>query len=90
MRRTARRTTLVVVTEIRKMAFTKGSFEEVTHLLNHCFPSTRHLTTAYLEWDYAENPAGDAIAYNAYDGDRLVAHFGAQPMRARVRGAPSP
>jgi GNAT superfamily N-acetyltransferase len=75
------------VIEIRQMALTKGSFDEVARLLTTCFPRASHLTAEYLDWDYAKNPAGEAIAFNAYDGERLVAHFGAQPIRASVRGA---
>jgi GNAT superfamily N-acetyltransferase len=75
------------VIEIRQMELTKRSFHEVARLLKECFPSARHLSAAYLEWDYAQNPAGDAIAFNAYDGELLVAHFGAQPIEAHLRGS---
>jgi predicted N-acetyltransferase YhbS len=58
----------------------------VAALLQRCFARASQLSAAYLAWTYRDNPEGRALAWDAWDGARLVAHVSATPMRARVEG----
>ena len=51
-----------------------------------CFPGTDKFTPAYLDWLYVANPDGAAVGYDAWDGDRLAAHYVCVPARAWVEG----
>lgn len=45
------------------------------------------LTPQYLRWQYVDNPAGQAVGYNALAGDRMVAHYATIPVCAAIHGA---
>lgn len=51
-----------------------------------CFPGTNKYTPDYLKWQYADNPDGQAVGFDAWDGERLAAHYVCVPARARVAG----
>jgi GNAT superfamily N-acetyltransferase len=53
-------------------------------LFNACFPATGKFTPAYLDWLYLANPDGRALGFDAWDGERLAAHYVCVPARARV------
>ncbi len=40
----------------------------------------------YVRWLYAQNPIGNAVGVNAFDGDELVAHYVTVPIEALVEG----
>lgn len=73
-------------TQVRPLALDPSGFEELAKLQQLVFPKARHLTPAYLEWMYLQNPDGPAFAWNAYAGEQLVSHCAAVPFRARVHG----
>ncbi|HEY7809095.1 MAG TPA: GNAT family N-acetyltransferase [Allosphingosinicella sp.] len=60
--------------------------ESTVELLRVVFPHAPHLTASYLTWMYAQNPAGGAVACNAWHGDKQVGHLAAVPFRAHVDG----
>lgn len=51
-----------------------------------CFPGTDKFTPSYLDWLYVANPDGAAVGYDAWDGERLAAHYVCVPARAWVEG----
>ena len=51
-----------------------------------CFPGTGKFTPSYLQWLYVANPDGDAVGYDAWDGERLAAHYVCVPARAWIEG----
>jgi len=55
-------------------------------LFEACFPGTDKFTPAYLAWLYAANPDGAAVGMDAWDGERLAAHYVCIPARAWVEG----
>jgi GNAT superfamily N-acetyltransferase len=57
-------------------------------LFARCFPQATHLDAAYLQWLYAANPAGDAHGVEAWDGERLAAHYACIPAPVVLGGAP--
>src|SRR5690349_12069268 len=59
-------------------------------LFQACFPMTDKFTPRYLQWLYVDNPDGKAVGYDAWDGERLAAHYVCIPARAWVEGAQVP
>ncbi len=59
-------------------------------LFKACFPMTDKFTPRYLEWLYVDNPDGKAVGYDAWDGERLAAHYVCIPARAWVEGRDVP
>lgn len=51
-----------------------------------CFPASDKFSPAYLRWLYADNPDGHALGFDAWDGERLAAHYVCIPARARLEG----
>lgn len=56
-------------------------------LFDACFPGNDKFTPAYVEWLYRANPDGPAVGFDAWEGERLAAHYVCIPARARVHGA---
>ena len=40
----------------------------------------------YLKWQYADNPVGQIVGFNAYKGDVLAAHYVAMPIYMNIDG----
>ncbi len=55
-------------------------------LMARCFPGASHFDYAYLKWLYLENPAGEVVGFDAWEGTRLVATYVTIPARLRVEG----
>jgi GNAT superfamily N-acetyltransferase len=71
---------------LEPLRFDAPALDEVSRLLRRVFPKAAHLTPRYLDWLYAANPDGEAVAFSAFAGDELVGHLGALAMRARIEG----
>ena len=54
-------------------------------LLNATFATDKFNVPA-LAWRYRDNPAGQVIGADAWDGERLAAHYVACPLEARIDG----
>jgi GNAT superfamily N-acetyltransferase len=54
-------------------------------LLNSVF-QTEKFSTAALAWRYRDNPAGQVVGVDAWDGERLAAHYVTCPVDARIDG----
>ena len=70
--------------DIRALNLDEEELNKTQTLLTEVFPKSSHFSTQYLKWQYLENPDGNAIGYNAYDGDKLIAHYACQPMRSQL------
>jgi GNAT superfamily N-acetyltransferase len=57
-----------------------------TRLFNECFPVAGRFNLSYLDWLYAQNPYGRAVGFDAWDGDKLAAHYVGIPMDTIVDG----
>lgn len=55
-------------------------------LLSHVFGPQPKFSVASLTWLYRDNPDGEVVGFDAWSGERLVAHYVTIPMRANVRG----
>jgi len=68
---------------------TESLAQEYVRLFAACFPKAVHFTAEYLLWLYRDNPAGAAVGFDAWDGDRLVAHYACVPAAIRLHGRSS-
>ncbi|HEX6591321.1 MAG TPA: GNAT family N-acetyltransferase [Moraxellaceae bacterium] len=59
-------------------------------LFRTCFPGAGHFSADYLRWLYAENPDGEVLGFDAWDGETLAAHYACVPARARIEGEVCP
>jgi GNAT superfamily N-acetyltransferase len=55
-------------------------------LLNAAF-RTAAFTPDTIGWRYRDNPAGKVVGADAWDGERLAAHYVTCPLEARIDGA---
>lgn len=60
--------------------------EAYAGLFAACFPEAGHLHGDYLRWLYRDNPAGAVVGVDAWDGERLAAHYACIPAAAQVDG----
>jgi GNAT superfamily N-acetyltransferase len=67
-----------------------GALAQYGALFTACFPATDKFTPRYLDWLYVANPDGQAVGYDAWDGERLAAHYVCIPARAWVEGREAP
>lgn len=73
---------------IEQMSINEKSIEDVKLLLHLAFPNrTEKFSSEYLKWQYADNPRGEVIAYNAYADDGiLAAHYAVIPIEMIIDG----
>jgi len=60
------------------------AYSEYSNLFASCFPGVNKFNKEYLNWLYHKNPDGDAVGFDARDGDRLVAHYVCIPAIAQI------
>ncbi|HLZ74967.1 GNAT family N-acetyltransferase [Phenylobacterium sp.] len=70
---------------IRPAGTTPDLLDAYSALLNATFV-TGKFNPAALAWRYRDNPAGAVIGADAWDGERLAAHYVACPLEARIDG----
>ncbi len=69
------------------MQYSAELLESYSQLFRICFPGASGLSASYLKWLYLENPAGTVVGYDAWEGDRLAAHYVCIPAEAIVHGS---
>lgn len=72
--------------EFRPIQSDAVSLAHYCELMAACFPSSSKFTPAYITWLYVDNPDGKAVGFDAWEGDRLAAHYVCIPTRARIEG----
>lgn len=70
---------------IRPAGTSPAQLAAYSDLLSTTFGSTK-FTIEALAWRYRDNPAGTVVGADAWDGDRLAAHYVACPLEARIDG----
>jgi hypothetical protein len=60
--------------------------EKYVQLFSQCFPAGSKFNINYLDWLYRQNPNGLAIGFDAWDGDKLAAHYVLIPIDANIAG----
>ena len=59
--------------------------EYVTLLQNTFTEAQERYNSTYLRWLYYENPNGPVVGFDAWDGDRAVAHYVCIPLLANIQ-----
>lgn len=72
---------------IEQVKVDDASLNEIQALLQLVFEEhADKFTFEYLKWQYAENPAGPIVGFNAYMGDVLAAHYVTMPIYMNIEG----
>lgn len=66
--------------------FDENSLSKYVSLFSACFPKSNKYSQDYLRWLYCKNPAGVAVGFDAWDGEKLAAHYVSVPAHASVGG----
>ncbi|MBW2493133.1 MAG: GNAT family N-acetyltransferase [Deltaproteobacteria bacterium] len=72
--------------DIRPIALSGEHIAETARFLRLVWPKAQHITAAYLDWEYNQNPCGAALGFNAYRNGEMMAHCAVQPLEARLHG----
>ncbi len=78
--------TLGIMLDIRPLALSRENIAETAGFLRLVWPRARHITAAYLDWEYNRNPCGPAFGFNAFRNGEMMAHCVVQPLEARLHG----
>src|ERR1700754_5049888 len=65
---------------------TTDKLQAYAHLLSAVFTDTSKFTFDFLRWQYADNPVGKVVGYDAYLGDELAAHYVTIPVLYTLDG----
>ena len=72
---------------IEQVGFDKTAICESQHLLQLVFERRAgKFSFDYLKWQYADNPVGSIVGFNAYMGNVLAAHYVAMPIYMTIEG----
>jgi hypothetical protein len=72
--------------EYRPVLVGPSTLTKYVELFTDCFPKAPLFTVDYLYWLYCRNPEGSVVGYDAWDGERLAAHYACIPTRNYVNG----
>lgn len=72
--------------DIKPIDTTDAGLAELSDFLARVFPKSTKFTLDFLKWQYTSCPDGNMIGYNAYDGNKLISHFAALPLRMHLFG----
>ncbi|MES2724522.1 MAG: GNAT family N-acetyltransferase [Pseudomonadota bacterium] len=73
--------------QIRASGVTAEQLAAYSALLGKVFGDAPKFTREALAWRYRDNPDGQVVGFDAWDGERLVAHYVTCPTTARIGGA---
>ncbi|WP_353190265.1 GNAT family N-acetyltransferase [Pandoraea pnomenusa] len=64
-----------------------ANIEQYRALFADCFPGVEKFKhPEFLTWLYVDNPDGHVVGFDAFDGERLIAHYACIPASLRLRG----
>ncbi|MGF1555110.1 GNAT family N-acetyltransferase [Paucihalobacter sp.] len=72
--------------DFKQVKVDNKSIQEIASLLSLVFTSTKKFTTEFIEWQYAKNPNGSIVGFNAFSGEELAAHYVTQPVVVELKG----
>lgn len=72
---------------IEQVKVDEASLQEVLELMCLAFDGhAEKFNLEYMRWQYAENPVGKIVGFNAYMGDVLAAHYVTMPIYMNIEG----
>src|SRR5215469_3460977 len=72
--------------EIRQADATPERLAAYSRLLSDVFGEGPKFTEAAIAWRYRDNPVGTVVGADAWDGQRLAAHYAVCPLEAAIEG----
>lgn len=72
--------------EVRPSGTDPGQLAAYADLLGRVFGASRKFSPEAIAWRYRDNPAGQVVGADAWDGARLAAHYVTCPVEARIDG----
>lgn len=73
---------------IKPIQFDDDSLKSYSGLFAQCFPPSAKFGLEGLNWLYKRNPAGNAVGFDAWEGDELAAHYVCIPTVVSYAGKP--
>lgn len=72
---------------IEQVRVDDASLQEILQLMLLAFVGhSEKFSIEYLKWQYADNPVGKIVGFNAYIGDVLAAHYVTMPIYMNISG----
>lgn len=72
---------------IEQVKVDDASLREILQLMLLAFEGhSEKFSIEYLKWQYADNPVGKIVGFNAYIGDVLAAHYVTMPIYMNING----
>ncbi|MDR2086722.1 MAG: GNAT family N-acetyltransferase [Dysgonamonadaceae bacterium] len=71
---------------IKKIEVDEESLVEIFRFLKDVFPKSNMFSPEHVKWQYAENPSGAMVGFNAWDEGRIVSHFAGLPLEMSLFG----
>lgn len=71
---------------VKRIDVKEESLLEITRFLNEVFPKNDKFTLDYIRWQYAQNPLGTMVGFNAYDNGKIISHFAGLPIALNIFG----
>lgn len=72
---------------IEQVKVDKTSLQEILKLMHLAFDGhDEKFNLEYMRWQYADNPVGKILGFNAYMGDILAAHYVTMPIYMNING----
>lgn len=72
---------------IEQVKVDETSLQEILELMRLAFEGhAEKFNLEYMRWQYADNPVGKIVGFNAYMGDVLAAHYVTMPIYMNIEG----
>ncbi len=72
---------------IEQVKVDEASLQEILELMRLAFEGhAEKFNIDYMRWQYADNPVGKIVGFNAYMGDVLAAHYVTMPIYMTIEG----
>jgi hypothetical protein len=71
---------------VKKIEVDDESLLEIFRFLKETFPKSKMFSSDFVKWQYAQNPLGAMVGFNAWDNGRIISHFAGLPLEMNLFG----
>ena len=71
---------------VKEIGVDEDSLKELVVFFKDVFPKTDRFTLDFIRWQYAQNPLGHIVGFNAWDNGRIISHFAGLPIEMNLFG----
>lgn len=71
---------------IKQIETDESSLIAIAQFLSETFPKSQKFTLDFVRWQYAQNPLGQMVGFNAWDNGVIVSHFATLPICMNLYG----